>query len=289
MERMSGASLEGWRLRHGPRLPRERALRIVIVGDGPVALETARRLADGGIAEVVLSAGSRAQAEHGVLDLGGAVRPVVRLQAAAPADALVVCSDDPARAREAALWAAKSCPLTALIFAARDGLALSREAARASGLAPWLILSAGGIPRAAAAARRIAKRLQVSASQICVPVIGADGPGRTRTLERYTTVAGIAASELGDRAPREWPREAEDPITEGALACAAVALARAVIEDRRQVLSCGAWVEGAFGIPGAFVTAPVPVGARGAEEPLPLCLTLEERAFLQKAAGAEPR
>jgi malate dehydrogenase len=75
------------------------------------------------------------------------------------------------------------------------------------------------------------------------------------------------------------------PITEDALAAAAVVLARAVLRDRRQVLSCGTWVEGAWGIPGGFVTAPVRVGARGAEEPLPLRLTLEEQAFLQRAAA----
>lgn len=264
MERMSGVSLEGWRMRRTPRRPRERALRAVIVGEDPLAFETTRRLASLKLAEIVPHA--------------------TRLDDAAPVDAIIVCSEEPARVREVALQAARRCPSTALILASRAGLALSREAARASGLAPWLILSPGGIPHAAAEASRLARRLDLCASQICVPVIGGDGPGGTRALGRWATVAGIPAAELGPQEPRAWPREPEVPITQDALAGAAVVLARAVLGDRRQVLSCGAWVEGAWGIPGAFVTAPVPVGARGAEEPPALRLTLEERAFLQRAA-----
>jgi malate dehydrogenase len=247
-------------MRRAPGRPRERAPRAVVVGEGTIAIETARRLAASRIAEV-------------------------RVSQEQVSDALVVCSADPSFVREVALGAARICPWTALILAAREGLALSREAARASGLAPWLILSPGGLPHAAAEASRLARRLDLSASQICVPVIGGDGPEGTRALARYTTVAGIPAADLGAEPPRAWPGGPRVRITEEALVSAAVALARAVLWDRRLVLSCGAWVDGAFGIPGAYVTAPVPVGARGAEEPLPLSLTLEERAYLQAAAG----
>jgi malate/lactate dehydrogenase len=43
-------------------------------------------------------------------------------------------------------------------------------------------------------------------------------------------------------------------------------------------------VQGAFGLPGGYVSAPVRVGARGAEEPLELRLSLEERAALQRCS-----
>lgn len=138
--------------------------------------------------------------------------------------------------------------------------------------------------RAASRSALVAARLGVSRSQVCVPVIGGDAPGASRVLDRYVTVAGIPARELGE--PPAGGSAATGPVPAGetALVSAVAVLARAVIEDRREVLSCACWVQDALGIPGGFVCAPVRIGARGAEEPLALRLTLEERAFLQRHA-----
>jgi hypothetical protein len=283
---MSGASLESWRMRrrHGPA--RRRALRTVIVGESPEAFECARRIAAAGTSEVILSAESPAAAERATLSLVGAARVSVLLDGAAPCDLLIVFGDEPARARDVALWAARTCPLTALILAAQRGLDLSRQTARGSGLAPYLILSPGGMPRARIEAMRLARRLDVSAAQVCVPTVGGDGEGAGSAvpLRRYATVAGVPARQISEADWRLWSEEPAPRITIAARLASIVALANAVIEDRREVLSCGAWIDGAFGLPGAFVTAPVRVGARGAEEPLALKLTLEERSLLQRAA-----
>lgn len=257
-EQMSGGSKEGWRLRRrAPR--RERALRAVVLGRATAAGEIASRLSGGRTAEVLLTR--------------------------ATADVIILWDPDPPAVREIALWAVRSCPYTVLILAARDGLALCREAARASGLPRWLILATGGLPHSAMEARQLARRLDVSVAQVCVPVIGGDAPAGTAALRRYATVAGITADAMGDTGPSDRPLQTPArPASDTSLIGAAVTLARAVIEDRRQVLCCGAWVEGAWGISGGYVIAPVPVGARGAEEPLPISLTVGERALLQRAA-----
>ena len=107
----------------------------------------------------------------------------------------------------------------------------------------------------------------------------------TRPLSRYATVAGIPAEMLerpGGRAVAPW--RTDRTAGSEAIVAATVALATAVLEDRRQIFSCAGWVDSAHGLPGAFVSVPMPVGARGAEEPLPLRLTLEEKALLQRAA-----
>src|SRR5678815_5707722 len=119
--------------------------------------------------------------------------------------------------------------------------------------------------------------------RVCVPAIGGDGESADSALllRRYATVAGVPARQISEKDWRLWSEEPAPRVTPSAFIASIVAMAMAVLEDRREVLSCGAWVEGAFGLPGAFVTAPVRVGASRAEEPLALKLTLEERSLLQ--------
>lgn len=287
---LPGISLEGWRQRRRGREPRSRPLRVAVVGEGPLAQEVTRRLAGRGTAEVILSSESPGAREQAIRSLGHAVRHTVRLEGAAPTDALIACAAagtggrlPASRVADLALWAARTCPDSALIIAASGGLSLSREASRASGLSPYLILSPGGMPRAVATAAEVAGALGVSAAQVQIPVIGGDDSAQpSHALWGYATVSGMPVREMSP-VRTQGHRAARNP-SDIALAAAATTLALAVTEDRRQVLCCGCWVEGSYGIPGAFVTAPVPVGLRGAEEPIPLRLTLEERSLLQRAA-----
>jgi len=258
-----------------------------VVGDAPLDIACAQRLASGGIAEVVLSAQTRSSAQQAAEASGGAFRSTVLLDGAAPTDALILLEPGPALTRDVALWAARTCPYTTLILAAREGLALCHEAARASGLPPWLILCTGGIPRAFAESAELARLAGASVTQVCVPVIGGDPPSGLAVLTRYATVAGIPARDLGLPLEPPWPAKPAERVPDGALVVAAVQLTRAVILDRRQVLCCGGWVQDSLGISGGFVIAPLRVGVRGAEEPLHLKLTLEERSLLQRAAAAD--
>ena len=270
-----------------PRSSRpRRPPRAVIAGELAQAVDAAAALAALGGAEVVVAVETPLEQRAASSMLGGAARVCLLMKDAAPCDALIVLWEEPSRVRDVALWAARTCPLTVLILTRGDTLELSRQAARASGLSPWLILSPGGMPRARAEVRRLAERLGASGSQVCVPVIGGGLEEQRRLLHRYATVAGIPAREISEKDWRRWIEDPPPAIAAGAATTCALALARAVLEDRLEVFSCGAWVGGDAGLPGGFVTMPVRVGARGAEEPLPLKLTLDERALLQRTAVA---
>ncbi len=259
----SSLSIEGWRLRRRQPAARRRALRVAVTGRALIARDVIRRLSAAGIAEVFLPEASP----------GGTI-----------ADVLVICDSDPSLVRDAALWAVRTCPDTAVVIAAREGLALCREAARASGLTPHLIVAPGGMPRAAVERRRIALALRAAASQAEVPIIGGDGFAGTRPLWRYATVAGIPIDELVGAHDPSTADPQSGEVSDTLLAASAAALARAILLDRRLVLCCTGWADGPFGIPGGYVTAPFRVGARGVEEPLPVRLTVEERALLIRAS-----
>jgi len=269
VEQMAGTSLEGWRMRRRSARARLRPPRVVIDGDGDVAAEVARRLGEPGLAGLPSDLST-------------------------PADVVVICGTRrpreavAARVRDVALRAARACPVVALVIADAEALPLCREAARASGLPPWLILAPGGMPLAAAISRRIADQLRVAVQQVRVPVVGGEEVGPHAGLavvSRYVSVAGIPLADLVEPRPCVEPAAPGRPPSSLALAAAATSIVRAILSDSRRVLCCTAWVEGSYGLPGGFVSVPVPVGARGAETPLPLRLQVEERALLQRVAA----
>ena len=60
----------------------------------------------------------------------------------------------------------------------------------------------------------------------------------------------------------------------------------AILNDRKKILPCSAFLEGEYGINGLYVGVPVKLGAKGIEQIIEITLTLEERAALQKSAAA---
>ena len=67
---------------------------------------------------------------------------------------------------------------------------------------------------------------------------------------------------------------------------AAVEMVEAILKDKKKILPCAAYLEGEYGINGLYVGVPVKLGANGIEEIIQINLTTEERAALQKSAGA---
>jgi malate dehydrogenase len=60
----------------------------------------------------------------------------------------------------------------------------------------------------------------------------------------------------------------------------------AILKDKKKILPCSVYLEGEYGIDGLFVGVPVKLGARGVEEIVQIKLTAEEKAALDKSAGA---
>ena len=67
---------------------------------------------------------------------------------------------------------------------------------------------------------------------------------------------------------------------------AIVEMVDAILNDRKKILPCAAYLEGEYGISNLFVGVPVKLGDKGIEQIIEITLTLEERAALQKSAAA---
>jgi len=117
-------------------------------------------------------------------------------------------------------------------------------------------------------------------------------------LVRYSSVGGIPLTDLLDqetldrivKRTRDGGAEIVRYLKTGsayyAPAAATVEMVDAILNDRKRVLPCSAYLEGEYGIQGLFVGVPVKLGAQGVEKIYELKLTEEELAALHKSAGA---
>src|SRR5439155_19630789 len=67
---------------------------------------------------------------------------------------------------------------------------------------------------------------------------------------------------------------------------AIVEMVDAILNDRKKIVPCAAYLEGEYGISGLYVGVPVKLGEKGIEQVIEITLSLEERAALQKSAAA---
>ena len=63
-------------------------------------------------------------------------------------------------------------------------------------------------------------------------------------------------------------------------------MVEAILKDKRKILPCAAFLQGEYGIRGLYVGVPVKLGRNGIEQIIEIKLTSEERAALDKSAGA---
>jgi len=143
----------------------------------------------------------------------------------------------------------------------------------------------------------LAAELGVSVENIQALVLG--GHGDTMVpLVRLTSVSGIPLSELlpQDRIDaivdrtRNGGAEIVKLLKTGsayyAPASSAVEMVESILKDKKKVLPCAAYLEGEYGYNGLFVGVPVKLGASGIEKIYEVQLTSEEKAMLDKSAGA---
>ncbi len=143
----------------------------------------------------------------------------------------------------------------------------------------------------------LAEALDVSVEDIQAMVLG--GHGDTMVpLVSYTTVSGIPVGQLiaADRLAKIVDRtrnggaEIVAFLKTGsayyAPSAAAVQMVEAIVHDKKRVLPCAAWLEGEYGLSGLYCGVPCKLGKGGLEQILEVQLTAEERAALDKSAGA---
>lgn len=190
----------------------------------------------------------------------------------------------------------KNSPNCIIIVVSNPLDAMVQTAFRVSKFPKERVIGMAGVLDSARFRTFIGMELNVSVENIHAFVLG--GHGDTMVpLPRYSTVAGIPITEL-------LPKETIDRLVQRtrdggaeivsylktsawyAPASAIVEMVDAILNDRKKILPCAAFLEGQYGVSGLYVGVPVKLGGRGIEQIIEITLTLEERAALQKSAAA---
>ncbi|MCH7819349.1 MAG: malate dehydrogenase [Candidatus Marinimicrobia bacterium] len=169
-------------------------------------------------------------------------------------------------------------------------------ALKVSGFEPNRVIGMAGILDTARYRSFIAMEIGVSVRDIQAMVLG--GHGDTMVpLPRYTTVSGIPLNHfLSDsqidaivERTRFGGGEIVKYLKTGsayyAPSSSVVEMIDAIVNDKKRILPCAAWLTGEYGIDGAYVGVPVKLGSAGIEEILIIDLKENEISELQDSAA----
>lgn len=142
----------------------------------------------------------------------------------------------------------------------------------------------------------IAQELGVSVQNVTAMVLGGHGDDMV-PVRSYCQVGGIPVEKLISAARLEEieqrTRQAGGEIvallkTGSAFyspASAAVQMAAAYLQDRKQILPCAAYLEGEYGIDGVYFGVPVSIGAGGVERVIEVDLSDKEKQEMEVSVG----
>jgi malate dehydrogenase len=295
--------------------------KVTVIGAGNVGATTAQRIAEAGLADVVLVDIVEGLPQGKALDLAEAA-PVVGHDArvtgtndyadTAGSDIVVVTSGlarQPGMSRDdllaknasivrAVVEQAAKHSLDAILIVVTNPLdAMCHVALKASGFPRERVLGMAGVLDSARFRTFIAEELGVSVEDTHAFVLG--GHGDTMVpLPRYSTVAGVPITEL---LPEDRVRSLTERTANGgaeivallktgsafyAPAAATFEMVEAILLDRKRVLPCAVLLRGEFGVDGLFVGVPVVLGAGGMERVFEIELSDDERAAFNRSADA---
>ena len=295
--------------------------RVTVVGAGNVGATTAQRIAEAGLADVVLVDIVEGLPQGKALDLAEAA-PVMAHDAritgtndyadTAGSDIVVVTSGlarQPGMSRDDLLaknagivrsvveQAVKHSPECILIIVTNPLDAMCHVAIEASGFPRERVIGMAGVLDSARFRTFIAMELGVSVEDTHAFVLG--GHGDTMVpLPRYSTVAGIPITELmsPERVAALVDRTANGGAEIVALlkagsayyapAASTYEMVDAILRDRKRVLPCAVRLDGEYGVDGLFVGVPVVLGSKGMERIIEIDLTAEESTAFQRSAAA---
>ena len=173
---------------------------------------------------------------------------------------------------------------------------------KASGLPAAKVVGMAGVLDSARFRLFLAEEFNVSVEDVTAFVLG--GHGDTMVpLVRYSAVAGIPVPDLIKMGWSSYDRIADivQRTRDGgaeivgllktgsafyAPASSAIDMADAYLKDKKRLLPCAAYVDGAYGLNGLYVGVPVIIGAGGVERIVEIDLNAEERAMLDNSVAA---
>jgi len=294
--------------------------KVTVIGAGNVGATTAQRIAEAGLADVVVVDIVEGLPQGKGLDLAEAA-PVVGhdarvvgsndYAATAGSDVIVVTSGlarQPGMSRDDLLMknagivkavveaSAAQSPNAVLIVVTNPLDAMCHVAMHASGFPRERVLGMAGVLDSARFRTFIAEELGVSVADTSAFVLG--GHGDTMVpLPRYSTVAGIPITDLlsAERIQALVDRTANGGAEIVALlktgsafyapAASAFEMVDAILRDRRRVLPCATYLQGEYGVDGLFVGVPVVLGAGGLQRVIEIKLTADEQAAFNKSTA----
>lgn len=170
-------------------------------------------------------------------------------------------------------------------------------AMKASGFSRERVIGMGGVLDSARFRAFIAMELGVSVENTHAFVLGGHGDSMV-PLPRYSTVAGIPITELmtADRINQLVERTRNGGAEIVALlktgsayyapSASTLEMVEAILLDKKKILPCSAWLEGEYGVQGAFAGVPVKLGAKGVEQVVEIKLDAAENAAFMKSVDA---
>ena len=295
--------------------------KVTVIGAGHVGATCAQRIAEAGLADVVLVDIVEGLPQGKGLDLAESA-PLVGHDAhivgtndyadTAESDIVVVTSGlarQPGMSRDDLLaknagivravveQAAKHSPAAILIVVTNPLDAMCHVALKASGFPRERVLGMAGVLDSARFRTFIAQELGVSVRDTHAFVLG--GHGDTMVpLSRYSTVAGVPITELllPDRVKALEERTANGVAEIVALlktgsafyapAAAVFEMVESILHDCKRVLPCAVLLQGEFGTHDLFVGVPIVLGQGGMERVVEIDLTADEQAAFDASAAA---
>ena len=178
-----------------------------------------------------------------------------------------------------------SNPLDAMVYMAK----------KTSNLPKNKIIGMAGVLDSARLRTFVSLELGCSLVDVDAMVLGGHGDSMV-PLPRYTSVSGISITELMtqeqiDRVverTRKGGAEIVALLKTGsafyAPGASVVKMIEAILQDKRRILPCTAYLEGEYGWSGIFFGVPVMMGIHGIEKVIELKMTDEEQAALDESA-----
>ncbi|GLQ54353.1 malate dehydrogenase [Devosia nitrariae] len=173
-----------------------------------------------------------------------------------------------------------------------------------SGLPANKVVGMAGVLDSSRFCHFIADELNVSIEDVNAFVLGGHGDSMV-PLARYSTVAGIPLTDIVKmgwmskekldaiiQRTRDGGAEIVGLLKTGsafyAPATSAIAMAESYLKDKKRVLPAAAFLNGEYGVKGAYVGVPIVIGANGAEKVIEISLnSAEQKAFDKSVAAVE--